>query len=57
MEYMENILFICMGNICRSPSAEAVMQRIVKNNGMEKEIFDSEKLSRSLKIALQKRNV
>jgi len=25
------ILFICMGNICRSPSAEAVMQALVKN--------------------------
>ncbi|MEC9296582.1 MAG: low molecular weight protein-tyrosine-phosphatase [SAR324 cluster bacterium] len=33
------ILFICMGNICRSPSAEAVMQALVKQQGMEKEIF------------------
>ena len=39
MERMKKLLFICMGNICRSPSAEAVMQRIVKKNGMEKEIF------------------
>ena len=28
-----------MGNICRSPSAEAVMQALVKQQGMEKEIF------------------
>ena len=27
---MTGILFICMGNICRSPSAEAVMQALVK---------------------------
>ena len=33
------ILFICMGNICRSPSAEAVMQSLVKQKGMEQEIF------------------
>jgi protein-tyrosine phosphatase len=32
------ILFICMGNICRSPSAEAVMQALVKQQGMEQEI-------------------
>jgi protein-tyrosine phosphatase len=34
------ILFICMGNICRSPSAEAVMQALVKHQVMmEKEII------------------
>ncbi len=27
------ILFVCMGNICRSPSAEAVFKGLVKNNG------------------------
>ena len=32
------ILFICMGNICRSPSAEAVMQSLVKQQGLEQEI-------------------
>ena len=36
---MRRILFICMGNICRSPCAEAVMQKIVEKNGMGKEIF------------------
>ncbi len=36
---MRRILFICMGNICRSPCAEAVMQKIVAKNGMGKEIF------------------
>jgi protein-tyrosine phosphatase len=32
------ILFVCLGNICRSPSAEAVMKHIVKEAGLEKEI-------------------
>ena len=35
---LTKILFICMGNICRSPCAEAVMQSLVKQQGMEKEI-------------------
>ena len=32
------ILFICRVNICRSPSAEAVMQSLVKHQGLEQEI-------------------
>ena len=27
------ILFVCLGNICRSPSAEAVMNGIIEKNG------------------------
>ncbi len=27
------ILFVCLGNICRSPAAEGVMRRIVEENG------------------------
>lgn len=33
-----NILFVCLGNICRSPSAEAVMNAIIKREGLEDEI-------------------
>jgi protein-tyrosine phosphatase len=29
------ILFVCLGNICRSPAAEAVFRRIVKEKGLE----------------------
>lgn len=36
---MIGILFVCLGNICRSPSAEGVMQKIVENEGLEGEIF------------------
>ena len=30
----KKILFVCMGNICRSPSAEAVFEGMVKNAGL-----------------------
>lgn len=29
------ILFVCLGNICRSPSAEAVMRKLVEDAGLE----------------------
>jgi protein-tyrosine phosphatase len=32
------ILFICMGNICRSPTAEGVMRSLVREAGLEHEI-------------------
>lgn len=35
---MVKILFVCMGNICRSPSGEAVMNKLVKRAGLENEI-------------------
>ena len=35
---MINILFVCMGNICRSPSAEAVMNHVIKNAGLDDKI-------------------
>lgn len=36
---MINILFICHGNICRSPMAEFIFKKIVKNKGLEKEFY------------------
>jgi protein-tyrosine phosphatase len=32
------LLFVCMGNICRSPTAEAVMRSLVRDAGLEGEI-------------------
>ena len=32
------ILFVCMGNICRSPAAEAVMKRFIEDEGLTKQI-------------------
>jgi protein-tyrosine phosphatase len=32
------ILFVCLGNICRSPTAEAVMRGLVAEAGLEDEV-------------------
>ncbi len=34
----QKILFVCLGNICRSPSAEAVMNAYINNNNLQQEI-------------------
>ena len=35
---MTRVLFVCMGNICRSPTAEGVFRRLVRDEGLENEI-------------------
>ncbi|MFC2083903.1 low molecular weight protein-tyrosine-phosphatase [Bacteroidota bacterium] len=35
---MIKILFVCMGNICRSPSAEGIMKKIIKKEGLHEKI-------------------
>jgi protein-tyrosine phosphatase len=32
------LLFVCMGNICRSPTAEAVMRALVAREGLQDEV-------------------
>ena len=34
---MIKVLFVCLGNICRSPMAEYVFKDMVKKNGLEKQ--------------------
>lgn len=34
----KQILFVCLGNICRSPAAEAIMKHILEQEGMSQEI-------------------
>ena len=34
---MHKILFVCLGNICRSPMAEFVMKKMVKDAGLEQQ--------------------
>ena len=34
---MTKILFICLGNICRSPMAEAIMKKFVSDAGLQSE--------------------
>ena len=36
---MTKILFICHGNICRSPMAEFIMKKLLKDRGLEKEFY------------------
>ena len=36
---MTKILFVCLGNICRSTMAEYVMKHLVKQAGLEREFF------------------
>ena len=36
------VLFVCLGNICRSPAAEAIFKKMVQERGLEKNfIIDS----------------
>jgi protein-tyrosine phosphatase len=32
------ILFVCLGNICRSPTAEGVMRHLLRERGLEHEV-------------------
>lgn len=38
---MKKILFVCHGNICRSPMAEFILKDMVKRKGLENEFFIS----------------
>ena len=33
-DYIVQVCFVCLGNICRSPTAEGVMQRLVDDSGL-----------------------
>ena len=35
---MVRILFVCLGNICRSPLAEAICNQLIREEGLENEI-------------------
>jgi protein-tyrosine phosphatase len=35
----KKILFVCLGNICRSPAAEGVMSSLIKKEGLEDSIL------------------
>ena len=33
---LKKVLFVCLGNICRSPAAEGIFQKKIKDRGLEK---------------------
>ena len=35
----KKILFVCLGNICRSPAAESIKKHIVKEEGREDDLY------------------
>ena len=36
---MKKVLFVCLGNICRSPAAEALFKKIVQNESKQNHYF------------------
>lgn len=36
---MVHVLFVCMGNICRSPMAQGVFENVLRREGLEGEVF------------------
>jgi protein-tyrosine phosphatase len=36
---MVRVLFVCMGNICRSPISQGVFENVLRREGLEEEVF------------------
>lgn len=36
---MKRIMFVCLGNICRSPMAEFILKEMTRRRGLEKEYY------------------
>lgn len=36
---MVRVLFVCMGNLCRSPLAQGVFESVLRREGLEEEVF------------------
>lgn len=35
---MKRVLFVCLGNICRSPAAEGVLSHLLKQEGLDQQV-------------------
>lgn len=47
---MIKVLFVCLGNICRSPMAEFVFKDLVKKAGLEKEFYIESAATSSVEV-------
>ncbi len=47
---MIKIMFVCHGNICRSPMAEFIMKKMIKDNKMENDFYISSSATSSEEI-------
>ena len=36
---MKKIIFVCLGNICRSPMAEFVFKDMIRKEGLENQVY------------------
>ena len=62
-----SVLFVCLGNICRSPAAEAIFQNLINDKGIGNQfIVDSagtgswhigKKADSRMRVAAKKRNI
>lgn len=39
MAFAKSVLFVCLGNICRSPTGEGVLQKFLDDQGLAEEYF------------------
>jgi protein-tyrosine phosphatase len=39
MPFMLSVVFVCLGNICRSPTAEGIFIELVNQNGLSKQVI------------------
>ena len=39
MQQEKKVLFVCLGNICRSPMAEGIFRDLVKKKGLQEQFF------------------
>lgn len=53
---MKKIMFVCHGNICRSPMAEFIMKDMVKKAGLENEFYIASSATSTEEIYMGKGN-
>ena len=47
---MTKVLFVCLGNICRSPMAEGMFRKMIKDQGLDDKIYVESRATSSYEI-------